>query len=506
MTTLKLLFSQNVGTGRLESLLQKATCLYIGVPALLFVFGWLQWWLAGPLATAIAWAFWKNWNAREENDAQGKLEENRITVWSLVLCFVLAAWWGGYSGAGGLAAQTQDWTKHMAVFKDLSTFSWPVVFSIPFVEKPVPLAYYHGYYLLPALVTKYAGWTVGCYVWMGLTMLGTGLVGLWFAALVGRKVWLLPMLFALFGGLDFLGTFILEPKLQAWDFHYEWWAAFSIVQYPSNGSLIVWVPQHALAGWLATCMLMQSARHGRGFGCAGLVCGLVSIWSPFAFLGLIPFLLLEIVRRIRDDRWRDLLTVANLSGLIFAAVVALFLSAHAHDIPKSWLWQAWDIKHFWVVVLLFFLFEFVIYSLFSNELWSSSVKNWRAWGRTTFVVLMLFPWYRMGGFNDLLMRGSIPALTVLWVFIARDLLVRRWNTNTRILALFLCFGAVTGGSELIRTWGSFPAEKPLPRREAAHVWQLESVIAQQYEGTLDSFFWRHLARPWAAQKENELTE
>ena len=79
-----------------------------------------------------------------------------------------------------------------------------------------------------------------------------------------------------------------------------------------------------------------------------------------------------------------------------------------------------------------------------------------AW--TTAAVLLLLPWVQFGPNNDLAMRASIPALTILWLAIADDLtappgdrrLPRGWRTA--LFALF-ALGAITPLQEIHRALG-----------------------------------------------------
>jgi hypothetical protein len=501
MSPVRSIFSVGVAVTTLTRYLELASWIFLGFPVTLFLLGWVKWWIAWPIIIGIVCTVRKIWTKHFVEYGQEDISSQRtsFSYVSLIICFFITALWAGHSGAGGFAYRTNDWLKHFAVLEDLSIHQWPVVYALPDHTEPVSLVYYSAYYLPSALIEKLFGWASSCYFWQFFTMSGVVLAVFWVAVLVGRSPWKIAFIFPLLGGLDFIGTFLTQGKFMPWDYHHEWWVGLPVMQYSATSSLLVWVPQHALPGWIGTCLFMFYAKKQRGLRYLGLIMGFITLWSPFVFLGLIPFVFLEILKALRKSLWWDIVSPANSLGIVIAAITTLYLYTQGNEIPTGWLWKYWDIQTNWYLLILFYLFEFGFFFILSTEVWHSKVTPWRSWGILTFILLLIIPWYHMGIYNDFVMRASIPAITVMWVFLLRDLLLYPFRGTVKVLAILMVLAGFTGATEIMRALGSFQLKNPLPKSEVVSVWQLDKSLRVQYEGRTDSFFWRFLARPWSPQ-------
>jgi hypothetical protein len=101
---------------------------------------------------------------------------------------------------------------------------------------------------------------------------------------------------------------------------------------------------------------------------------------------------------------------------------------------------------------------------------------------------MLIPLYRMGEYNDFVMRVSIPSLLVLWIGVAQtltgDLKLKRAKA---LLGLFI-LGSLTGLNEIARS-----VDDPTYLSPVVSLPKL-SLAKDQYMGSDRSFFFTRLAK------------
>jgi hypothetical protein len=274
-----------------------ASLIYLLLPVALFLAGWLRWTLALPLLALLLLALRA---IVRGTDRPVAVEGERIgrpgrRLRQLVPLLVIATLLLGMSGTGGVGYQDTDWLKHNAVLKDLIDRPWPVTYE--FDGQQIPLVYYVAYYLPAAAVGKALGWAAANWALLAWSLGGAILTLLWFQLLARRADRRTLLLFAVFSGLDIAGQLFtrqviapIRPEVGAlltWT-HLEGWAVGW--QYSANATLLFWVPNQALAGWLATGLiaygLLNPSRELDALFCTSLV----AFWSPFVALGLLPYL------------------------------------------------------------------------------------------------------------------------------------------------------------------------------------------------------------------------
>jgi hypothetical protein len=499
---------------------------YLALPVALFLAGWLRWTVALPLLALLVLALLAAVRHADrtvvtEGECVGRSGWRPRHLGPLL---VVAALWLGISGIGGVGFQDTDWLKHNAILEDLIERPWPVTYE--FDGQEIPLVYYLAYYLPAAAVGKAFGWTAANWVLFAWSMAGIILVLLWFQLLARRAGWRTLFLFALFSGLDIAGQLFarqviapVRPEVGAlltWT-HLEGWPIGW--QYSANATLLFWVPNQALAGWIATGLIAYTIlcplRKDATLFCASLA----AFWSPFIALGLLPYLVVSLVLPggRRRDRMERAASLPNLGGVILLAVAALYYSAKLYPISPR---LAAGIPHgfFWTlapdpqaralslaVLGVFCLLEFGLYSIVIYR----ARRGWRprigALYLATIITLSLIPLYRYGAVNDLAMRASIPALFVLCVLVVRTLNSASTGLMVRVgLALLIALGSVTAFVEFNRHLQGIHAAGTLRNLPAAtevmsvNDWGItterDAAIVLQYMGGPQAPFFRYLAR------------
>ncbi len=521
----------------LSRLLRRATLVFLALPLLIFLAGFLRLPLAIGTSAVLGAAMWRLM-AGAVPPVDGAPTVSR--PWLILAALVVpAAILTLLSGAGGWGAGDSDWLKHDTILRDLLTRPWPVTYESG--HGPVLLVYYTAFYLPAALLGKLAGgsWNVASQM-LALTMFaGIVLAGGWLVVLGNPRRYrpgaagIAGAVFFGFSGLDVLGKALvnrwygLPVRYGDWS-DIEWWAQFA--QYPSNAASLFWAPQHAFGGWLPLALALDDWFAERGPEGAWMLYGALALfWTPFAAVGLAPVLLGLLWWRWRRATgegwswWQRSLTLANGAGALAGGLFALYLLAHfqAFPLPAAYVVQPGftpmpllEISHF-PKPLLYGMFVGVEFAGLSAALWWS-LAGWTddasrqgrfLWAVATAILLGL-PLLRYGYANDLVMRGSLPALFVLQVLLVRMFASAgdgRRRAAVWLAAALLVVGAGNTALEYRRhiervvrqgSWRDARTREPV--RSLA---ELQRTIyarpgfdfARQYLGSADSVFARHLA-------------
>lgn len=513
--------------------------IYLAVPHLIFFFGWLHWPWAVLAAVIVATGLFAvarvsmrllanqtplttppvTWDESQESKitpttSQQKKEfvfhrEHALII--LALCLI----WLTLSGVGGFVAQDLDWNKHNTVLNSLIAKPWPTVYEIYKVD--VPLVYYIAYYLPAALVGKLAGWfwaNVALYAW---SLVGLILSVLWFCVLVGRAGYSTLLIFIFFSGLDVIGKALASYgefwaiASKPWD-HIDSWAG--LWQYSSNATLLNWVPHQGIAGWIVAGMTLYTMLRLRRRELALLPFGLSALWTPFVTVGMLPYLVVNFL--VDDQSWarrlRRFVSLPNVAGMVALAITGFYFSAKASEgspiVIQSML-GGLSIENYAgsaldaIAFLLFFcLLEFGVYAILLYRSGAVSDERWRWIFDMTVMTLLILPWFKLGIYNDLVMRASIPAMFVLSVFVARAVHDGNLARQTRVaLIVVLLVGAVTAGIEFKRHFERMvslpaPIEDLATRRwDFVYYMQRQTFFFGQYSGAVDSPFFRFAAKP-----------
>lgn len=366
-----------------------------------------------------------------------KAHGGRISIGTLLGCFLIAFTLLLLSGEGRFFYANVDWQVRFAVLRDMAIHPWPFVYTVR--AEPDLLRAPIGMFLMPALAFKAFGQRTGD---IALLLQNTALVALlmaWGALLFdGKRARAVALLvFLLFSGMDALGDLLVQGMLTD---HLEDWA---FIQYSSTITLLFWVPQHAMAGWAGAAGYLLW-RDGRIPLAPWLtLLPLTALWSPLGLMGAMPFVALAGLRSMMTRRlhWQDIWAPAV--SVLLCIPTLIYLGAAGGDvgllIPPLPFGQ-------WLVFQLIETLPFLI------PLLAGGMAG--RFGRDTlwlvFFWLMLIPFVQIGGSTDFMMRGSISALAILTVMVSDRLLqpgpARRW------LILVLGIGSLTGLAEIRRAF------------------------------------------------------
>jgi hypothetical protein len=436
--------------------LDVAAFAYLALPVVLFLLGWLRWWVGVPLAALLLLG------ARDLIPTTARAGGPRTVRWCVaVLVLAVAVGWSSMGGAGHLFFANFDWQTRDLVLRDLALGAWPVGYGLRdgadvMLRAPI------GYFLPAAAAGKVFGLQLADPALLVWTALGVALfLGLAVSRVHGwPAVLVLVAVLVLFSGMDLVGTVLrgglqLAAHLRPTD-HIEWWA--DRFQFSSHATQLFWVPNHALAGWIATALLVRHVDRPEFARLLPLVVALIPIWSPLTAVG---FMLLAaawwVQQMMRTRAWRLVDPVNMLAAFGIASVTGAYLVLGAGEIRSGVTAQAGE-------SMLFFVPHYLQFVLLEGGLLWLLLLVVRA--DLLLVVagltLWLLPLVAFGPSNDLAMRGSIPALVVLAMAAASALSSPARAMQRRVywpILLILLLGVPTAVMEMTRAVHE-PAWKP----------------------------------------------
>ncbi len=407
---------------------------YLTLPLLIWLLGWLEWWIGVPSAAALVWALFDALRGRW-------ITSPARWPWGVLL---FAALWTATAAIFG--THRGDWMGHAANFLDMQRGPWPT-YLVDHIGNGTPLLRYHlGWHMVPAVVAKWFGvatlnWTVPVWTWTGLALVLALLVR---GLSRGRAVAAALAVAFFFSGMDIVEYAVrfalswqrLPPRWDDMSLEagmWDWTTAASLMEleYQSHAQTFGHTPHHFIVAGLGTLLLVQLRHRRRFLAVSGVVLVACPFWSALVAVGLLPFagVLLLANSPWRFLTWRNLLVAPLLFGL-----VALYLTSGKLDWPSGWLWTLYDSR--WRAVgdvAIVYVCEFLV---LVGVLWRLRPKVRRDpffLGALAILVVAPWWWYLSEQFNEILVRVTIPPLFLLCHLAARVLAVYAVRVRRRVV-------------------------------------------------------------------------
>ena len=151
------------------SKLKKYCYAYISLPVLTFAIGYLRWYWMLIAVAAIAITFF--FSQKEANVDRCRTNTVCINKKTMAFVFLIALIYTHLCGLNGFWYQTGDWVARNPIYHDIITYKWPIYYA----DKNSALAYYIGFWLVPAVPAKIVtaifganiGWIAGkIFLWL----------------------------------------------------------------------------------------------------------------------------------------------------------------------------------------------------------------------------------------------------------------------------------------------------------------------------------------------------
>lgn len=508
------------------------TILYLFVPHLIFILGWVQLGIAIPATATLLFLGYKvvkstqNDNAISETITLSKSQALYLFAFSLLLV--------AFAGIGELVWQRDDFFKHNLIFSDLLRSNWPVIY--PETQEPAMLTYYLGWYMVPAALGKLGGVWVTAFTSFLWTASGIVLLFLWLKAVLKTNSFILWGVFLGISGFEFLWVaghyvyylFTYYPQygllaLLKGTFTYtrsELITPYFNQNIPSFFVGFLSAPQHVVPGFLASAAMVYIIVNKLSFKYSAAITSLMLFWSPLVTIGLIPFAVyhLYIDRRqlFQNNRW-----VYYLFSAIILFFSISYLLAH-RPLPAHHSVFVWQIGgKSWIVYTIAFIalkFGLIYLYLFFKNKKLDFIGLYKPIALVSLCVLVALSFYKLGAYNDLIARASIPAYFIMLVLVVFFL---QRIAHEKIMKHALVW-LVVGGMLLPRLWQVYKTVAYTPQMETKKYkvadvpegytildhnkwllqvkpeyvkdYKIDEHISQQYLGSTQSFFYRYLAK------------
>jgi hypothetical protein len=431
--------------------LYRITYLYLTIPFIIFCMGWLRLAVAIPIVAFIVWVLWRQYLSQGQTNA---IEP--ISVRTVIYVLLVTGLWVFLSGVGGYAFQNWDHHWRNAVLRDLTTYSWPVIYSSPERGPITMLVYYVGYWLPAALVGRLFGWSFANLILFLWTWLGVLLTILHLNLRYKTSLLKVALLLIFFSGMDALGSLLfsgeyptLWPPIQ----HLEIWAGS--LQYSAFTTQLFWVFNQAVPAWLCIVLVLESnnktldiqeqtSELQNTLAQKTFIWALSFFFAPLASIGLLVYLSIDWLAQIREiikNRFKGFRFELILASVVIVFVSYIFFSSNTAAQERGF--QALLLKD----VLVFFLLEAgILWLLLAHRLWRN--PRWVVTG----IMLFIMPFIQFGNGHDFVMRASIAPLFYLMLWSGEVIFQKSSSRFYRTaIIIVLMIGALTPLYEINRS-------------------------------------------------------
>lgn len=487
---------------------------FLLLPFLIFCVGYLRWYFAICLILFALWSAYSVVRLDEKSDSFNISFGQFITLAliSLAVSFFL--------GIGGYWTQSSDWMAKNPLLNDLVTYSWPLKMDFSEAsqdvksicgQSEVAFVYYLFYYLPAGLLGKIFGSInvarISLLLWSawGLLLLFVWVLR-YFSQLDKRgfRQTIIALLFLLcWGGMDIIGHLLrcvflwiqgVRPVYATW--RIEEWCRPYFFQYASNWTSLWWSFNQCIPIWIITIIIFSK----RDLRSVGFFYGIALLYSPWCVLGLAPIVVVFVIYSVYKQGWAIVCKSVSCANLLFPlsillVVGTLYMSNNTPLSEKGFFWHFMNADEFFYKYFLFIVIEIGFYVWMLREKLKKDILFF-----ASIVTLLLLPFYKMTAWNDLLTRGSMPALFLLclvWIRWCFD----NWNTKKYLIVISVLAGSL-GSLQILMTSviDTFQAGKPVTTLADESFVTPSVGVAKMAESQFysheyeDTFFWKYLAK------------
>ncbi len=435
-------------TPKIDGLLTRLSILFVAIPYLVFTTCWLNIpsaiGFSGVVLVSLFLVF-KNIHSDASVDALF-LNQKKSIYWMLGIIII----WIFFSGIGSYTFQNTDHLYRNAIFRDLVKTPWPVIYKVEGFEghildgKTTMMTYYLGYYLPAAALGKIFGFGFAKFSLFLWTVIGTVLVTYQIGKFLKTFSFKILLLFFGWGTLFFIGALYKYSFYEVINEQNYLWAGMRLYA-DSNLGLIYWTFNQSLPAWIIILLVFNQGSIKNMW----LLSSFCFFLSPFAFVGLIPFLLYISVRDFKGslasaaDWQKNLKMHFSFQNVIGAGSVSilnlLYLSTNQAGKFFQLLPNA-NLK-IWIV---FILLSWGLIAVFILPKYKKEPLFWLIVGG-----LIPLPFFQQGYGIDFPGRVSIPALFLLMLLVGKYL--REVKTGILRIAVLAYLAVSAIGHNVIET-------------------------------------------------------
>lgn len=436
--------------------------VYIYIPVIIFLFGWTK--LPIAITCTAATVFGLIRLLRDYNiHGISKEQDLEISPWIFIISVLFLFMVGYYAGWGRFVSQAGDWFKHNAVLSDLVSRSWPVYYVNEIWgdrQEHSMLTYYIAQYLVPAVFGKifhsYRLSELVSYVWaeIGLILVFLNMVRI-LRVKTTRMQLLSLFLICFFSGPLLLGQKILElvyPLEQSTVNSYHWFSYQNgiLLQYSSNYTLLRWVFPQVIVIWITVLLFIEHKEKIQDYVALILPSFL---FGTFSFVGMLPVTFaMALFILIRNKNIRDWIKqVFSLPNILIFSILGTVLILYFYGNITG---EKTDSIRFSMInysngnIWRYIIFVFTMVLIYGICLFIQNSRNPLFY--ISIAELVILPLFKMGLYNDFVMRCSIPCLFIMLVMIVdyinkvSDMGFEKLNAAYRLCTICIAATALIG--------------------------------------------------------------
>lgn len=345
-----------------------------------------------------------------------------VKYWPLLLVSLLASYI-----CLMLPFASHCWTRHYATINLLTESTWPPVTELD--GEKYFLRYYLSWFMLPVLSAKILGSqfiTAATFIFTAVSLLVAML--LIFSNLHKvQHLFVAALVFLFFSGFDIAGAYLTgytDPFSPHW---LHWWAGERVLAILPNIAHLQYAAQHAIAAFLSTGLFLNNRHYAVKWG--ALIIVSTTMWSAFCAIGLLPIAAYTLFK----EGWKTAVTPQNfLAAPLLAIVSVLYLTQEAGQVTYAFTWSISNFSFYSFLLFLFFEFLLIL------AVFYYFMKEERPLITIFAVFLTVFCAFKIGLWNDLLLRVSMPAICIMSIWMLKCILLHKgWSREFFIVYLLV---------------------------------------------------------------------
>lgn len=386
---------------------------YLLLPSILFLLTWVKplWGFSSTLVILLmSFQVFKTIIQTEPTHERSQRPSN----FNIGILFIISLLFNVLLGIGEFREQTSDFIANNFKIYDLVKNDFPVFYS----DYKVYLCYYLGYYLPTAMLGKVFGLAFCHYFLLLWSTLGVFLTLSWVYTFSRKAPFLLIIAFLLYSH-SWIFIHLLR-FLEIDTIHFQAYFIkikdfmLAINSFVNN---YAWAPQHTIPACLGICLIINNYLHKESLLIESVLVLMSTIfWSPFATIGLFPFVLVLFLKNIKilfhKSHFSELLQTAFLC-VGFLPILSYLTSTQGVNADNTGvIWNAGE-ADWWVYYLFYFIIHFGIWAILAF----SYKSKFQELFMIAFGTLCLLAFCKIGMMNDLNIRASVPSLVILSITI-----------------------------------------------------------------------------------------
>lgn len=415
------------------------TLIYISLPTVVFLFSWVETFVSVPSIILLLISLVLSIKYLDTKDAHLPKEELfKILISSMILSIALCS----FSEFGILPFQSSDYLGHYLKLGILYNENSPIYDK----EREVYMCYYLGQYIIPSFLAKITSvfflkiyfflWSlIGVFLafsWIQIKLIQlsqTKRILICSSLIVGSYVCII------FPVINYLFPDLLTIRDNAINID----GKFTLSQISIFTKGLSEAPQHTVPSVLGISFLLATWKNTLYFPSLCFF-ALGSIFcTPFAAIGLMPFLVVIFLRIYRERGLSflyDFILFLIPLLLSFIAVIIFLLSSQATNMESNRsIWEIGVSHNFVYYVTYLFVFYGIWLIIFNKRLFEFDNDALLV----SIIFVMILSLFQMGYYNDLIMRASVVPQIVFGLSIGYGIIVR---LNTIFKDGFLIIGVL----------------------------------------------------------------